>query len=117
MKTIAIKMKTYATGVNIVNNSNLESRMLNLIFAFFGLLALCYVLILGNMIFNILQRKTVESDVRTLSNEVGNLEVQYLSMSDKVDLAYAESIGFKQAKIKFATRKSLGSLKIQSNEL
>lgn len=117
MKTIAVKMKSYAESVNIVNNNNIKERMLYTLFLSFGFLAFIYVLFLGNIVFNIVERKTLESDARTLSNEVGDLELTYLSMSNKIDLTFSHSLGFTETKAKFATRKSLGSLKIAKNEI
>jgi hypothetical protein len=38
-------------------------------------------------------------------------------MSNKIDLGFSYSLGFKEAKTKFATRKSLGSIKVVSNEI
>ena len=52
MTQVAIKMKRYASNVNIVNNNNLERRILNTMFLTLGFLALGYVLLLGNTIFN-----------------------------------------------------------------
>lgn len=117
MKAIAIKMKSYTDGVNIVNNNNIEERIFKTVIFSGIVLALFYMLILGNMVFNIIERKSLEADARTLSNEVGNLELQYLSMSNKIDLNFSYALGFKETKTKFATRKSLGSIKVANNEI
>jgi hypothetical protein len=118
MKTIAIKMKSYSPSVNIVNNGNLESRILNILLWSFGALALCYVLFLGNMVFNIIKNKSLEVSVRTLQNEVGNLQSQYFFVSNKIDFNLAQSMGFKETSDKqYATRRSFGSVKLATNEL
>ena len=118
MKTIAIKMKSYTGGVSIINNNNLEKRILNMMLWVLGILAFCYILFLGNMVFNIIERKTLEADARNLQNEVGDLQSQYFSVSNKVNLSLAASMGFKETKEKqYAIRESLGSLKIASDEL
>ena len=117
MTQVAKKMKRYASNVNIVNNNNLERRILNTMFLTLGFLALGYVLLLGNTIFNIIERKALEVSARDLSNQVGDLELQYLSASNKVDLSLAGTMGFKETKQTFATRKHLGSLNIANNEL
>ena len=111
-------MKKYTQNINIINNNNLQRRVAFVMFWAFGLLALCYVMFLGNTIFNIVERKTLEIGALDLSNEVGNLELQYLSMSNNIDLAMANSMGFGETKIKnYETRTSLGSIKFNSNEL
>jgi len=105
-------------NVNIMNNNiEIQKIILNTILSIFIALALLYVLILGNMVFNIVQRRTLEKEALTLSNEVGNLELSYLSIFNSVDLTLSSSMGFKETKATFATRKSLGSLKIDNNEI
>lgn len=82
-----------------------------------GALIFFYVFMIGNMVFNIVERKSLETHAYTLSNEVKNLELEYLSVSQKVDLNLAHSLGFKEIKAKYATRKTLGSLSIAKNEI
>lgn len=107
MKQISSKLKTHIKNINIINN-NIEKLIFKIIFLSLGALALLYVLLLGNMVSNILQRRNLESDIRVLSSEIGNLELIYLSMSNNVDLALSYSLGFKEIKANFATRKFLG---------
>jgi hypothetical protein len=113
MKKIAITIKN-RTNVNIVNNNNLEKRILNILLYSLGILALSYVLILGNITFNIVARQSLGMHTKTLSNEVGDLELKYLSMSNKVDLAMSTQMGFKETNAEYATRKSLGTLSLLS---
>jgi hypothetical protein len=117
MKAIAIKIKTYAEGVNIIDSNDLRRRILHTMLASLGGLALCYVFLLGSMVFNIVERKGLETDARAVSNKVGELELIYLSLSNKIDLNLSHSLGFSETQAKFATRKSLGSVKIANNEL
>ena len=60
------------------------------------------------MVSNIIARKGYEMDARSLSSEVGELELSYLAKSNNVDLALSYSLGFKEAKATFATRKTVG---------
>lgn len=117
---MAIKMKSYAAGVDIVNNNDIQRRLLGILLASFGLLAFLYVLFLGTMVFNIVERRNVEAESRTLGNEVQDLESSYLSMSSGLDTALSSSMGFKETKISFATRKplkTLGSAALLKNEI
>ena len=127
MRQATIQLKTRIQNVNIMNN-NIEVKkiILNVMLSVLAALALWYVFILGNMVFNIVQRRTLEKEVLTLTNEVRNLELSYLSVSNSVDLALSSSMGFKEIKATFATRKSLGygatlealgSLKLAKNEI
>jgi len=118
MKQASLKLKNYASNVNIIDNGDLQRRVLNIMLWILGILIFFYVFFLGNMVFNIVERKALEERTLTLSNEVGNLELEYLSISQKVDLNLAYSLGFKDTKAKYATRKtSLGSINIAKNEI
>lgn len=120
MKHASLKFKSYAGSARIVNNDNLEARILHALLFSFGALAIVYVFILWNMVFNIIGRRTLEIEARNLSNEVGQMELNYLTMSNKVDINMGHSLGFKEAKATFATRKavgSLGSVKVSQNDL
>lgn len=107
MKAINSKINTYVGSVGIINN-DIEKIAFRFIVWSFGMLALLYVLFLGNMVSNIVERRSLEVQARNLSSEVGNLELTYLSMSSGIDLAFSYDKGFKETKINFATRKSLG---------
>jgi hypothetical protein len=107
MKAIGIKLNTYVRSVSVVNN-NVESIILNIILWSFAVLAILYILFLGNMVKNIVERRSLETRALALSSEVRNLELTYLSLSNKIDLPLSYSLGFKEAQTTFATQKSLG---------
>jgi len=125
MTQISLKINKYVSSVGVVNN-NLERLIFNVILGSFGVLALLYILFLGNMVLNIVERRSLDTDARALASEVGNLEFTYLTMSNNVDLTFSYSLGFKETQAVFATRKalSLGSIntpfdnvKIAQNDL
>ena len=124
MRQISSKLNMYVRSVGVVNN-NIEKFIFNIIFGFFGILALLYILFLGNMVKNIIERRSLEANAHTLSNEVRDLEVAYLSMSNDIDLTFSHSLGFQEPKKTFITRKVLGlgfqesfeSVKITQNDL
>lgn len=121
MKQATLKLKRNIQSVNITNNNiDVQQMVLKSMLATLGLLGLFYVLILGNMVFNIVQRKTLEKEALSLSNDVGNLETSYLSVSQSVDLSLSSTMGFHEAQAAFATRKSLsslGSVSMRNNEI
>ena len=119
MRKATLKLKMYAGNVNVINNdSNIEKVLLRSMFWFSVLLAVLYVVFLGNMVFNIVERRTLESEAYTLSNQVGNLELAYLSTSGKIDLNLSHTLGFQETKANFATRPSLGFVsKSNGNEI
>ena len=124
MKQINSKFNMYIKSVDVINY-NIEKIIFNAIFCSFGMLAFFYIFLLGNMVKNILERQSLEVNVRVLTNEVRDLEANYFSMSNDIDLAFSHSMGFKETKTTFATRKTLGyrsggsleSVKIPQNDL
>lgn len=108
MRAASLKLKMYVGAVSIVDNSNLAKKAFHAMVMGLGALAICYVIILANMVFNIIERRGLEKQAVALSNEVGDMELVYLSLSNKVNLELSHSLGFKEVKPKFATRKSLG---------
>lgn len=119
MKQASIKLKTHVSNISIINNNNVERLILNIMIFSFCALALLYVLFLGNMVFNIVERRNLEQSSRALSNEVGDLELSYLSMSSELTPALSFSLGLIDIKPTFATRTaSLGLVsKVNGNEI
>lgn len=117
MKAISLKIRNYAGGISIVEDGNLASRILSSILISTGVLALCYVVILGTMVFNIVERRNLESKIRTLSGEVGQLELDFLALSNNIDLNFSRAMGFEEPEVKFAPRKRVGSVKMDKNEI
>ena len=118
MRQASLKLKMSIQNVDITNNNIEVNRLvLRTMLLVLAGLALLYVLILGNTVLNIVQRRALEKEMLTLSNEVGNYELSYLSASSGVDIPLSSSMGFKETRINFATRKSLGSLNFNKNEI
>lgn len=106
MKAINSKLNMYVKNVSVINN-NIERLILSVLIWSFGALALLYILFLGNMVKNIIERRSLEASAHILSSEVRDLELTYLSMSNNIDLALSHSMGFQETKATFTTRKSL----------
>jgi hypothetical protein len=120
MKQATLKLKSYAqnANANVLNSNDFQKRALNVLLWSLGAFVFCYGFLLGNITFNIVERKTLETSAHSLSNEVGSLELEYLSTSNKIDLSLAKNMGFVETNQKnFAQRQSLGSIKLTSNEL
>lgn len=127
MRQVALQLKTRIQNTSIVNNNaEFQKTIFYAMLFTVAILILFYVFILGNMVFNITERRVTEKEILTLSNEVSNLELSYLSLSNGIDLALSSSMGFKETKAVFATRKALGfntagkdleSIKFTSNEI
>jgi hypothetical protein len=110
MRQIGLQLKTrIQQNVNIIDG-NVEVRkfIFHTMMLILAGLGLAYVLILGNMVFNIVERRGLEKEALVLINEVGGLELSYLSVSGSVDSVLSSSMGFKEAHANFAIRQSLG---------
>ncbi len=119
MRSAAIKIKSYVGRATVMNH-NSQSRLLGFLLISLGLLTISYLFLLGNMVLNIVERKSLENEARTLASEVGEMELEYLELSGKIDLQLSYSRGFKEVKATYATRRSLGSLpttQIAKNEI
>ena len=115
---MSLQFKNRVHNINITsNNIEMGRIVLNAMLSFLVLLAISYVFILGSMVFNIVGRKALEKEAVSLSNEVSDLELSYLSVSNSIDMNLSSSMGFKETKATFATRKSLGSLRLAKNEI
>ena len=117
MKQVNLKLKSYAGNVRIINDGNLYRRILNSLLLALALLSFLYIAFLGNMIKNIVERKTFENSARALHNEVSELELTYLSESQKIDLELSKTLGFRESVAKYVTRQSIGILKLGKNEI
>lgn len=127
MRQASLKLKMSVRNVNIMNNNiEVEKNILNIMIFILAALALFYVLILGNMVFNITERRNLEKEMVVLSNEIGELEVSYLAISNSIDMSLSSAMGFKETKAAFAIRKSLGfnsnsvnlgNIKLANNEI
>lgn len=106
MRQMSLKLNIYMKSISMINN--IEKFIFNIIIWSFVTLALLYLIFLGNMVKNIVERKTFEANAHVLGSEVRDLELTYLSMSNDIDLNLSYSMGFKETQATFATRKTLG---------
>jgi glycerol-3-phosphate acyltransferase PlsY len=61
-------------------------------------LSIVYIYLIGSITFNVLARKSLEAQVRTLGSDVSELELSYLNSTNKIDKSYATSLGFVDVK-------------------
>ena len=106
MKQANLKIKNYTANVSVIDY-DLKRRLLHFLLITFGALAVIYVVILTNMVWNVVERRALINEAVLLSSKVGELELKYLSLSNSIDNTLSASMGFKEITINFATRKSL----------
>ncbi len=115
MNKINVHINKYANNATVIHHVDLNARILKSIFYAFGLLALGYVFILGNLVTNIIERRTLEIEARDLTNVLSALELEYLEKGSIIDLDYSHSLGFKDTKIFYATRLNIDNVKLAKN--
>lgn len=112
-----IQLKIYNGSMALAHRGDKEGMLRTLLWSF-GVLSVVYLLILGNVVWNIVERKGLESEARALANEVSDMELKYLSLSSSIGPELGRSLGFIETKNQyFATRQSLGTLSFLGNEL
>lgn len=115
MNRINVNINKYANNATVINHVDLNARILKFIFYAFGILALGYVFILGNLVTNIIERRTLEVEARELTNVLSSLELEYLEKGSAIDLEYSHNLGFKDTKIFYATRLNVDNVKLAKN--
>ena len=83
-----------AITTNIITNSHTKKTIFKVLLSMFIMLSLIYIYLIGSITFNVLARKTLETKARALGSHVSELELTYLNTANKVDKAYALSLGF-----------------------
>lgn len=117
MRQASIKIYRGIQNVSIVsNNIALRRIILRAMLTTLALLALTYALLLGLLVWNIVERKDLNKEVQALSTEVSELELQYLAIASEIDEELSRTMGFKEMTANFATRRSLGAVNLAPNE-
>ena len=98
---------------------HLEKKLFLAVYGTFFLLLSLYIFFVSQTIFNIVERKNAEQEMRILSSNLSSGEVEYMALAKDIDLNLAQTLGFNEsANIYFASRRSaVGSLTNQADEL
>ena len=73
--------------------------------------------IIGSITFNVLARKALENTVRTLSDNVSQLELSYLNNSNQIDKSYALAKGFVDVDHNIFATRTLRLVSLYANKL
>ena len=92
--------------------------LLFLIFLFITLLSL-YIYFVGKSIVNVVVREEVEIQIAEINSEISELELDYISKKNSINMAFAQEKGFKSISNKtFINRGTLvGKSLTQRNEI
>ncbi|NCU28183.1 MAG: hypothetical protein EOM85_00710 [Candidatus Moranbacteria bacterium] len=86
--------KAIAITQDIRNNITTQKVLLRILLTTAIVLSICYVYLIGNITFNIVARKSLESTIANLSAEVDRLDLAYLNKVNEIDREYALNNGF-----------------------
>ena len=99
--------KTKTTTIEIVQNTNTQRILFRVLVSSIIVLSVVYVYLIGSITFNVIARKSLENTARSLSSQISQLELNYLSDANKIDKNYATSLGYVDVNHNiFATRES-----------
>ena len=86
--------KTKAIANNITESSDTQKMIFRILISSIILIGICYVYIIGSITFDVLARKSLETTVKTSSNNISQLEITYLNKVNSINKEYAMSHGF-----------------------
>lgn len=104
---------TKRIAIDIVEDKDIRRVLFRVFISALIILSVTYMYLIGSITFNILARKSLEAESRTLASKVGDLELSYLNSANKIDKSYATSLGFVESKNNIFTTRSLPSVAIR----
>lgn len=90
-------MSTNKITQNIANNGALRRRIFRVLCGSILFLSICYVYFIGSITFNIIARKTLETNINELNSHVGQLELESIQLVNNIDVSFGKSIGYVEA--------------------
>jgi hypothetical protein len=106
-------MTTKALTQHIVEDQGTRRQIFRVLISMLCVLSLAYVYFIGSITFNILARRTMESTMRENASRVNSLEVEYISLSNSIDVSSGLARGFVETRPTFATRTSLSTVAVR----
>lgn len=79
---------------HILESSKTQRVIFRVLLSGIIVLSVVYVYLIGSITFNVLARKSLETQSRVLGSHVSELELAYLNTANKIDKNYALSLGF-----------------------
>lgn len=89
-----------------LNINSVERKMFWFLFVALMILSGSYGYLVNKTILNIVDRETIEENIIALNSKISESEFEYIALKNQVNIDYAYSVGFNDAKnMKFASRK------------
>lgn len=86
--------KAIAITKDIQNNISTQKILLKILLSLVVVLSISYIYFIGNITFNVIARKSLETSLANLSSEVNKLDLVYLNKLSEIDKDYAIANGF-----------------------
>lgn len=86
----------------------LAQKIFRVIISVFIVLCALYGYVIGNITFNVVARNTFTQEKNTISSRIGELEVEYLTLSGNVTMDVARASGFEEAPKVYYVNKNTG---------
>lgn len=80
-----------------IDDINTRKTILRILIATLVLLCLSYVYFIGSITFNILARKSLELSRKEIGNNVSQIELEYIKLSNSINATYGSEVGFVDA--------------------
>lgn len=90
--------KAKAITNELTENIKTQKFLFRILISGIMLLFVVYVYLIGSITFNVVARKSLETTISNLSEQVNKLDLAYLDEVNKIDKEYASSLGFVDAK-------------------
>lgn len=89
-----------------LNINSVERKTFWVLFITLIILSGSYGYLVNKTILNIVDRESIEENIITLNSKISESEFEYIALKNQVNIDYAYSLGFDDAKnMKFASRK------------
>jgi len=105
--------KVKAVSNEIADNNLLRIRIFKGILLSLITFSVVYAYLIGSIVFNGLAKKSLENNVRELVNNVGQLELSYLTLSNSIDKDLAISLGYVDAHNSFIVTRTIDRVAIK----
>ena len=69
--------------------NNLEKKLFSFSLILFLILGIMYLYFVGDTTFNIIKRKEINNNTQSISSEIRELELEYLTLNQKINLNLA----------------------------
>ncbi len=98
-------MTTRAYTQNIIEDEHARKQIFRVLLGVLIMLSVGYLYLIGSITFNVLARKSLETNLHDVGSHVSQLDLEYLAIANTINAPLGTSLGFVDAKgTLFATR-------------